>query len=100
MRANTKTVLVTGGFGFIGSHIAEALVQRSYRVRILDDLSTGSFENLGSISTKDIEVCVGNVADLSVVEAVMGGCEYVFHEAAIASVPKSINDPVGTGKVN
>jgi UDP-glucose 4-epimerase len=100
MRVNTKTVLVTGGCGFIGSHIVEGLVRRGYRVRILDNLSTGRLENLDSISPKDIEVSVSDIADFSTLEAVMEGCEYVFHEAAIASVPKSINDPVGTGRVN
>ncbi len=95
-----QTVLVTGGCGFIGSHIAEALVQKGYRVRILDNLSTGKLENIASISAEDVEVVVGDVADLSTVEAAMPGCEYVFHEAAIASVPKSVNDPIGTAKVN
>ena len=95
-----KTVLVTGGCGFIGSHIVEALVQREYKVRILDNLSTGSLENIAAISTEDVEVVIGNVTDLLKVEAVMKGCEYVFHEAAIASIPKSLKDPVGTGKVN
>jgi UDP-glucose 4-epimerase len=95
-----RTVLVTGGCGFIGSHIVEGLAKRGYRVRILDNLSTGKLENLNSISTKDIEVSVGDVADLSMVETAMDGCEYVFHEAAIASVSKSVDDPVGTGRVN
>jgi nucleoside-diphosphate-sugar epimerase len=94
------TILVTGGCGFIGSHIAEALVQRGYQVRILDDLSTGKPENIASIPPHKIEVLVGDIADLSMVETAMQGCKYVFHEAAIASVPKSINDPVGTAKVN
>ena len=95
-----KTVLVTGGCGFIGSHIVEALVHRGYQVRILDNLSTGSLENLAVIPTKNLEVSIGDVSDLSTVETVMEGCEYVFHEAAIASVPKSLKDPVATGKVN
>ena len=94
-----QTVLVTGGCGFIGSHIVEALTQKGYRVRILDDLSTGSLENLASIA-KEVEICIGDVANLSALEAAMEGCEFVFHEAAIASVPKSVQDPVGTGKVN
>ncbi|MBW4668286.1 MAG: NAD-dependent epimerase/dehydratase family protein [Cyanomargarita calcarea GSE-NOS-MK-12-04C] len=95
-----STVLVTGGCGFIGSHIVETLVQKSYRVRILDNLSTGKLENIASISKQDIDLLIGDVADLSTVEEAMQGCEYVFHEAAIASVPKSVNDPIGTGKVN
>ena len=95
-----KTVLVTGGCGFIGSHLVEALVQKNYQVRILDNLSTGKLENLSSISKQDIELFQGCVTDLKLVEKVIKGCDYVFHQAAIASVPKSIKDPVGTGKVN
>lgn len=100
MTMGKKTVLVTGGCGFIGSHIVEALVQRRYRVRILDDLSTGKMENIASVLGQDVEVLVGDVADLSTVEVAMQGCDYVFHEAAIASVAKSVQDPVGTAKVN
>lgn len=100
MRISKRAVLVTGGCGFIGSHIVESLVERGYRIRILDDLSTGKLENLDSISKENVEVLIGDTADYSMVETAMNGCEYVFHEAAIASVPKSINDPVGTGRVN
>ena len=95
-----KTVLVTGGCGFIGSHIVEALVQREYKVRILDNLSTGSLENLAAISRGDLEILIGDVTNKIQVEEVMEGCEYVFHEAAISSVPESLKDPVGTRKVN
>ncbi len=100
MTMDKKTILVTGGCGFIGSHIVEALVQRGYRVRILDNFSTGKLENIASISKQEIEVLEGDVADVSTVDAAMQGCEYVFHEAAIASVTKSVNDPVGTARVN
>lgn len=95
-----KTVLVTGGCGFIGSHLAEALVKKGYKVRLLDDLSNGKLENVASIPSEDIEVLVGDVAEPSAVEAATQGCEYVFHEAAIASVPRSVSEPVETGKVN
>ena len=100
MAMSKRNVLVTGGCGFIGSHIVEGLVKKDYRVRILDDLSTGSLENINTISTEKVEVCVGDVTDLSVLETAMEGCEYVFHLAAVASVSKSMNDPVGTGRVN
>ncbi|MCL1474529.1 NAD-dependent epimerase/dehydratase family protein [Argonema antarcticum] len=100
MTTDKKTILVTGGCGFIGSHLVEALVKRGYRVRILDNLSTGKLENIVSVPPQDVEVLVGDVADLSTVNDAVQGCEYVFHEAAIASVPKSVNDPIGTGKVN
>lgn len=56
------TVLVTGGCGFIGSHITEALVQKGYKVRILDNLSTGKLENIAAINAEDIEVLVGDQA--------------------------------------
>lgn len=95
-----KTVLVTGGCGFIGSHLVEALVQKNYQVRVLDNLSTGKLENLSSVAEQDLEIFQGCITDLNLVESVMKGCDYVFHQAAIASVPKSIQDPVGTGKVN
>lgn len=94
------TILVTGGCGFIGSHIAEALVKQGYKVRILDDLSTGKLENLATITAHNIEVTIGDVADRSTVEKAVQGCEYIFHQAAIASVPKSVQDPIGTEKVN
>lgn len=95
-----KIVLVTGGCGFIGSHIVEGLVKKGHKVRILDNLSTGKVENLDSIDPKDVEVCIGDVKDLSAVDAVVDGCEYIFHQAAIVSVPKSVDDPIGTGRVN
>lgn len=94
------TVLVTGGCGFIGSHIAESLVNKGYKVRILDDFSTGKLENLNAIATEKLEIYEGDVTVPSLVEAVMEGCQYVFHEAAVASVAKSVKDPLGTGKIN
>lgn len=95
-----RNVLLTGGCGFIGSHIAEALVNRGYKIRILDNLSTGKLENIDSLSNRNLEVIVGDVADFATVEKAVRGCDYIFHEAAIASVPKSINDPIETSKVN
>jgi nucleoside-diphosphate-sugar epimerase len=95
-----KTILITGGCGFIGSHITEALVKQGYKVRILDDFSTGKLKNIADLPTENVEIIKGDVANLVMVDAAVAGCEYVFHEAAIASVPKSINDPIGTGKIN
>ncbi|MBE9214539.1 NAD-dependent epimerase/dehydratase family protein [Plectonema cf. radiosum LEGE 06105] len=96
----SKTFLVTGGCGFIGSHLVEALVKKGHKVRILDNLSTGKIENIAAVSPHDVELLVGDVSELSMVEAAMEGCDYVFHEAAIASVPKSIEDPIATAGVN
>jgi UDP-glucose 4-epimerase len=98
--AQQTTVLVTGGCGFIGSHLVEALAKKGYKIRILDDMSTGKLDNIKSFSSPDIEILVGNVADFKTVEAAVTGCTYVFHEAAIASVPKSVDDPIGTGRIN
>jgi nucleoside-diphosphate-sugar epimerase len=100
MTIGKKTILVTGGCGFIGSHLVEALVHGGYRVRVLDNLSTGKLENIAHLTSQNVEVLVEDIADFPPVEAAMKGCEYVFHEAAIASVPQSIIDPRGTAKVN
>lgn len=97
---NPSTFLVTGGCGFIGSHLVEALVKQGHKVRILDNLSTGKIENIASVSPHNVDLLVGDVGELCMVEAAMEGCDYVFHEAAIASVPKSIEDPIGTAGVN
>jgi UDP-N-acetylglucosamine/UDP-N-acetyl-alpha-D-glucosaminouronate 4-epimerase len=84
--------LVTGGAGFIGSHIASALVASGARVRILDDLSTGHRENVEEIGG-DIDFVQGSVADEALLKRVLEGVELVFHEAAIPSVPRSVDNP-------
>jgi len=84
--------LVTGGAGFIGSHIASALIAGGARVRILDDLSTGHRENLQEISG-DIDFIQGSVADEELLNTALEGVELVFHEAAIPSVPRSVEAP-------
>ncbi len=88
-------VLVTGGAGFIGSHIVTALVQRGDRVTVLDNLSTGFEHNLAHVR-EDIELLVGDVSDASMVARAMQGVELVFHQAALASVPLSIEKPLAT----
>jgi UDP-glucose 4-epimerase len=87
--------LVTGGAGFIGSHLVDALVARGDRVRVLDDFSTGSLDNLDLVRDR-VEVVRGDVADLEVVRPVMCGVELVFHQAALASVPRSVANPLPT----
>ena len=94
-----KKYLVTGGAGFIGSHICERLVRDGHRVRVLDDFSAGKEENL-AVFKNDIEVIHGDIRDRAMVDRVMRGIEVVFHEAAIGSVPRSIADPVTTHEVN
>jgi nucleoside-diphosphate-sugar epimerase len=84
--------LVTGGAGFIGSHIASSLISSGARVRILDDLSTGHRENLQEIGG-DLEFIEGSVADEALLNNALDGVELVFHEAAIPSVPRSVEAP-------
>jgi UDP-glucose 4-epimerase len=89
------TYLVTGGAGFIGSHIASALVKRGDRVRVLDDLCTGNRENLTAIG-KGFEFIEGDLVNPSDVARALEGVEVVFHQAALASVPRSVDAPLDT----
>ncbi len=88
----TGIALVTGGAGFIGSHIAAALMADGARVRVLDDLSTGHRENIEEIGG-DLDFIHGSVADEELLNKVLQGVEVVFHEAAIPSVPRSVEAP-------
>jgi UDP-glucose 4-epimerase len=88
-----RTFLVTGGAGFIGSHIAAALVARGDRVRVLDNLSTGHRGNLDGLRDR-IELVEGDVADARVAARAVEGVDCVFHEAALASVPLSVERPL------
>lgn len=88
-------VLVTGGAGFIASHIAEACVRRGDKVRVLDNLCSGFLHNLDSIRD-DVEFIEGDVADEAITARAMQGVELVFHQAALASVPLSIERPMDT----
>ncbi len=93
------TYLVTGGAGFIGSHIAEALVREGEDVRVLDNFSTGKRENLDPI----LERCTlieGDIRDADAVERAVQGVAFVVHQAALASVPRSISDPSSSNQVN
>jgi nucleoside-diphosphate-sugar epimerase len=92
---------VTGGAGFIGSNLAEALVARGWNVTVLDDLSTGKRENLATcIETGRLELIVGSVGDRDVCRSACEGADYVFHEAALCSVPLSVKEPERTHAVN
>jgi len=88
-------VLVTGGAGFIGSHIAAALLERGARVRVMDDLSTGYQENLAEIGG-EIEFINASITDSQALKRALENVELVFHQAAIPSVPRSVNQPVET----
>ena len=91
----TRTFLVTGGAGFIGSHITTALVERGDRVRVLDNLSTGFAANLEHLS-QGVELVEGDVANEASIAKAVAGVDCVFHQAALASVPRSIEDPLAT----
>ena len=88
-----RTFLVTGGAGFIGSHIAATLVERGDRVRVLDNLSTGFEANMASFRDR-IEFIEGDVTDAKTVARAVAGVDCVFHEAALASVPASVERPL------
>lgn len=90
------TSLVTGGSGFIGSHLADALAARGDRVRVIDDLSTGRRENL----RPDADFVQASVADRRALDAAMKGVERVFHLAAVVSVQQCLADPAGSNEVN
>ncbi|MCA1615817.1 MAG: SDR family oxidoreductase [Acidobacteria bacterium] len=85
-------VLVTGGAGFIGSHIASAAAARGARVRVIDDLSTGHLENIGEIKG-EIDFLRGGINDEGLLRRALEGVELIFHEAAIPSVPRSVENP-------
>ncbi|AJE16753.1 NAD-dependent epimerase/dehydratase family protein [Stutzerimonas balearica] len=91
-------ILVTGGAGFIGSNLVDVLLARGYRVRVLDNLSTGKRSNLPQDDR--VELIVGDVADAECVRGAIEGCGAVVHLAAVASVQASVEDPVGTHRAN
>lgn len=93
------TSLVTGGAGFIGSHLVEALLKQGHQVRVVDNFSTGKQENLAPFMD-DIELHKISITDFDALSVAMQGVDYVFHEAAIASVPRSIDDPKTCHDVN
>lgn len=90
-----RKVLVTGGAGFIGSHIVHALVERGDQVRVLDNLSTGKRRNLADVAD-DIELVEADLVDAAAVARAVKGIELVYHEAALASVPRSVELPLDT----
>ncbi|MCU7281131.1 NAD-dependent epimerase/dehydratase family protein [Pseudomonas peradeniyensis] len=92
-------ILITGGAGFIGSHLCDALLEKGYAVRILDDLSTGKRSNL-QLGHPRLELLEGDVADAALVARAAGGCQAVVHLAAVASVQASVENPVKTHQSN
>jgi UDP-N-acetylglucosamine/UDP-N-acetyl-alpha-D-glucosaminouronate 4-epimerase len=90
--------LVTGGAGFIGSHLTEELARRGHTVRVVDSLITGKRQNLDHIPR--VEFIEGDLADMSVATRAVDGIDFVLHQAAIPSVPRSVNDPVTSNRAN
>jgi nucleoside-diphosphate-sugar epimerase len=90
--------LVTGGAGFIGSHLSEELVRRGHTVRVADSLITGKRSNLDHVP--GVEFLEGDLADMDFAVRAVNGCEYVLHQAAIPSVPRSVKDPVTSNRAN
>jgi len=103
---SSLTFLVTGGAGFIGSNIVEELLKQGHKVKVIDNFSTGRRENLEPFlnnrqpGTGNLELIVGDIRNLDLLRSVCKGVDYVLHQAALPSVPRSIEDPVTTNEVN
>ncbi len=96
-----KKVIVTGGAGFIGSHLAELLLSRGYHVIIIDNLSTGKMANIEPlVKSIKVEFIQASITNLPLLRSLFQGVYYVFHQAALSSVPRSVEDPLSTNEVN
>src|SRR5262245_6461147 len=99
--ATSSLFLVTGGAGFIGSHIVERLLADGQRVRVLDNFSTGSRSNLDfARGDRRLDIVRGDLRNFSAVERAVRGVSAVFHQAAMRSVPRSVADPLGCNAAN
>jgi nucleoside-diphosphate-sugar epimerase len=99
MGLQINKALVTGGAGFIGSHLVDALVQAGCAVAVLDSLTTGHVENLASVRDR-IDFVQGDILDDDALDRCMPGCDVVFHQAAVVSVTQTVQDPVTSARVN
>ena len=99
MSSSGSTVLVTGGAGFIGSHLADRLREDGHRVRVLDNFATGRRDNLAHLAG-EVEIIEGDIRSYERVHNAVRGCELVFHQAALPSVPRSIQDPLTSNESN
>ena len=93
------TYLITGGADFIGSHLSEELVKRGEHVRVIDNFFSGKAENMNSF-INEIEFYEGDIRDTDLLKKIMPGVDYVLHHAAIASVPRSVENPLESTEVN
>ncbi len=94
--SNSMRCVVTGGCGFIGSNLTDALLEQGHHVTVVDDYSTGNRENLH----EDAEFVQGSILDLGLLKSAFRNADCIFHTAAWARVPRSIEDPIGTHNVN
>lgn len=100
MRGKTR-VIVTGGAGFIGSHLADELVRQGHRVIIIDNLSTGRMENIEALlSNGDVEFVHSSITDFKLLKKLFQDVDCIFHQAALPSVPRSIEDPLASHEAN
>jgi UDP-N-acetylglucosamine/UDP-N-acetylgalactosamine 4-epimerase len=98
---SNKKILITGGAGFIGSNLAEVLLQKGYRVRVLDNLFNGKLENIQSfLSHPNFEFQQGDIRNLADCQKACAGVDAISHQAALGSVPRSIKNPIDTNAVN
>ncbi len=95
-----QTYIVTGGAGFIGSHLVERLVKDGQRVRVIDNLLTGKRSNLAHLPPDSYEFYEASITDLAALREIFNGADYVLHQAALPSVPRSIDDPLTTHEMN
>jgi nucleoside-diphosphate-sugar epimerase len=99
MGQDIKKALVTGGAGFIGSHLVDALIDLGCDVGVVDDLSTGRLSNLQHLQDR-IEFCKGDIRDFDAMQRMASGCDAIFHLAAMVSVPQTVEDPVVSSAIN
>ena len=101
MSAVSKSVLITGGAGFIGSNLCEYFLQKGYRVTCLDNFATGHRYNIAPfLSNDNFTLLEGDIRDLATCNKAVADIDYVLHQAALGSVPRSINDPITSNEVN
>ena len=99
--ANQKSILITGGAGFIGSNLCEYFLSNGYQVVCLDNFATGHHHNLiNCVQNEKFKLLEGDIRDLATCQKAVIGVDYVLHQAALGSVPRSINDPITTNEVN
>jgi UDP-N-acetylglucosamine/UDP-N-acetylgalactosamine 4-epimerase len=101
MISTQKAILITGGAGFIGSNLCEYFIQKDYIVKCLDNLSTGHKKNIEHLlEKKNFTFIEGDIRDIETCKSAVKSCDFVLHQAALGSVPRSINDPITTNDVN